>query len=234
MRAWSFSALNAYRTCAKQYYHYKILKDVPEPQGEEMKWGNRVHNAMADRIAKAQPLPSEMAGYEKWIEWALVNSDRSEVELGVERKMAITEGFDPCEYFDKQVPVWFRTVLDVVKVRVKDGVARIIDWKTGKFPKDALAEAEAMQQLSLSATVIFATYPAVQHAQLQLVYLKDSDKIERTFSRPDLPREWQQIMPILAQMEASEKQLEYPANPSGLCKKHCAVTSCVFHGRGSF
>jgi len=230
--SWSFSSLNNYRTCPKRYGHYNVIKDVKEQENDNMRWGNYVHDRMAKRLAHAQPLPKEMAAYEKWADWALVNTDRTVVDFSVERKLAMTANFEPCEYFDKVKPVWFRTVIDVLKVRPSAGVARIIDWKTGKVPDDALKEAEAMQQLALSASVVFAMYPQVHTILAQLAYLAEDVKNEETITRDDLKVLWRQVNPILDDMRSAFETMEYPPKRSGLCRRHCGVTSCAFHGKG--
>jgi hypothetical protein len=231
--SWSFSAYQNFRTCAKRYYHYNVAKDVKEPENDNMRWGFAVHSAMAKRVAHAQPLPDTMP-YEKWVDFVLANTDRTQVELGVERKYAITADIKPCEYFDRTVPVWFRAVLDVVKLRVQDHIARIVDWKTGKVPESPIKEEEAMQQLGLSATVLFAHYPDLQAVLMQLVYLQGDVMRERILMRDQLGHFWMTVIPTLAQMQDAQVKQNYPPNPSGLCKKHCAVTSCPHHGRGSF
>jgi hypothetical protein len=189
---------------------------------------------LADRIAHAKPLPEGMP-YEHWADWALLNVDRTQVELGVEKQMAITEQFTPCEYFDKVKPVWFRTVLDVVKIRTQDAIARVIDWKTGKMPSNPAKEREAEQQLWLSATAIFVHYPAIRMVRTNLVYLQEAhpDHLQHNdIERKDLPALWHQIVPTLQGMKEALVRQEYQPNPSGLCKKHCAVSSCPHYGVG--
>jgi len=230
MLAWSFSQLSQYRTCAKRWYHYFIAKDFKEPENDNMRWGFQVHAAMAARIEDNKALPDTMP-YEKWIDWVFTNDD---CDIGVEQKMAITEEFEPCAYFSKTKPVWFRTVLDVVKQR--DGVARIVDWKTGRVPENPLKRAEAEQQLWLSATVMFAHFSKLQLVRTHLVYLQEDTPghtAHRDVIRSDLPALWQEVTPTLARMQHALDKSEFPPNPSGLCKRHCAVASCPYYGKGS-
>lgn len=236
--SWSFSQLNNYRTCPKRWYHYNVLpkgQRTEEPPNEQMQWGFAVHGAMAQRIDHARPLPPNMP-YEKWVDWVLTNADRTVVTTKAEQQMAITENFERCDYFDKVKPVWFRCVLDVIKLRPKEGVARIVDWKTGKMPSDMIKEREAWQQLWLSATAVFVHYPDIQLARTHLVYLQedqDPDTIQyHDITRNQLPMLWQQVIPTLQGMKNALDKNEFPPNPSGLCKRHCAVTSCPHHGIG--
>lgn len=242
--SWSFSSLNNYRTCPKRYYHYNVRKDVKEPENENMRWGFQVHDAMAKRIIRSTPLPSTMP-YEKWIDWALTNTDRTVTTIKAESKAAITENWEPCEFFDRIKPVWFRTVLDVVKVRpMPEGgkAARIIDWKTGRKPgeDDDKEQAKAMQQLETSATAMFIHDPDITVVRVQLAYLQDGDPptekdwTQRDIQRTDLPKIWGRILPELNEMKRSIATTDFPTNPTGLCKRHCAVTSCPYHGKGRY
>jgi hypothetical protein len=223
--AWSFSALDSFETCAKKYYHGKIKKDFPDKGGPDAGWGLKVHAAMADRIMKAKPLPEGMQQWEKWIDWTLENSDRTQVITRAEHKMAITEAFQPCEYFDKNQQPWFRTVADVIKIRLP--YIRIIDWKTGNFK-------EGSDQLLLTAATAFAHYPEATHALCQFVWLKNDLKTEEMFARSEMPYLWARYAPRVTQMKQAAMTSNYPPNPSGLCKKHCPVTTCPYFGKGSY
>jgi hypothetical protein len=223
--AWSFSALDSYETCAKKFYHARVKKDFPEPENDDMKWGFRVHDALAKRIMHASPLPNGMKQWEKWVDWAMQNTDRTNTIIQCERKLAITEQMQPCEYFDKRVNPWFRTVADVLKVRAN--VARLIDWKTGKVKEDS-------DQLNLTAAALMAHYPEVEHVLCQFVWLAADLKEEALFSRADLPRLWTRMMPKVDKLRTSYATGEWLPRPSGLCKKHCSVISCAYHKRGAY
>jgi hypothetical protein len=224
--AWSFSALNNFEQCPKKFAAYSIHKTIKEPENENMRWGFQVHNAMAKRITNLVPLPKEMAPFEKWIDWAMANSDRTQVIMQAERKMAITVDHQPCEFFDRVKKPWFRTVLDVLKVR--DKYARIIDWKTGHNVKPD------SEQLALAAAVVFAHYPEVDHALCQFVWLQEDQKIEEVVSRSDLAHIWRMVQPKVDAMRLAQEKDDYPPKPSGLCKKYCAVVACPYHGKGAY
>lgn len=233
--AWSFSALDAFQTCPRRYYQTKVAKNFKEVEGEALVRGKQVHDAFAARLTTGKPFPEIMSGYEKWAEYALRNNDDG-VKMLVEQKMAITEAFKPCEFFDRVKPVWLRTVLDVLKVRPDRGVGRIIDWKTGKFPNTPDKQAKAEQQLDLFAAVAFYHYPEVDMIMGELVYVdvtNDQNKAEKSYSRGDLPRLWQTLLPRVEQLRHALDANEFPPNPGGLCKNYCPVSNCPHHGVGS-
>lgn len=235
--AWSWSALESYETCPKKHWHTKVRKDVTDPPGEDATWGKQVHAAMANRIAKGRALPPEMP-YEHQIEKVMRHSDRTVVTTRVEQQMAVTEDMTPCQYFDKQVDPWCRSVADVLKVREQDGLARLVDWKTGrgKFYRDPVnGEHIATEpgQLRLSAAVVFAHYRTVDLIWAQYVWLQEDVVTEEAITRADLPNFWSGMLPRVDRMEKAYDTTDYPPKPSGLCKKHCPVTSCPYHGVGS-
>lgn len=227
--SWSFSKLDAYRTCAKKYYHAQVKKDHPEVDNEHMRWGNRVHDAMAKRIVHSTPLPDGMQQWEKWAQWALTTSDGSPpapgTDIKCEQKLAITDKFQPCDYFDRRVNVWFRTVADVLKLG--HGAARVIDWKTGKVKENS-------DQIALTAVVIMAMYPEVDRVLGQYVWLQHDVKHEELFRRADIPIILSRCLPDVMKMEQAMTTGEWPAKPSGLCKKYCSVISCPYYKRGAY
>ena len=59
--SWSYSRLKNFETCPKRHWHVDINKDAKEEDSEQLQWGNAVHKALADRIAKGTSLPIGMA-----------------------------------------------------------------------------------------------------------------------------------------------------------------------------
>src|SRR5690606_7012598 len=117
------SRLKNYETCPKRHWHVDIAKDAKEEDSEQLLWGNQVHDALAKRIGKGVELPTTMKVYEPWCEKILTGDGK----ILVEQKLAITEEFKACGFFDKTV--WFRSIGDVIKIN--GPVALIADWKTG-------------------------------------------------------------------------------------------------------
>lgn len=226
--AWSFSQLSRFRNCPRQYYHLNVAKDFKEIEGDANKWGQRVHDAMAKRIVKSTPLPEGMEQWEKWAVHVLRDISPDPDGLFIERKMAVTrdEGrLKPCEFFDRHVEPWLRVVLDVLKI--DEDMAFILDWKTGRrMDIDSL-------QLPISAAVVFAHYPNVEIIKTQYVWLAQDASKEETIERADLRKHWAQIAPQVERMVNSIRDRSWPAQPSGLCVKHCPVTTCEYYGKGN-
>src|SRR5215471_18142865 len=73
--AWSYSALNNFETCPKKFYEVQVAKNVKEPKGEALNWGDAVHAAMAKAVIHRSPLPPEMSKWQKWVDWARQHYD---------------------------------------------------------------------------------------------------------------------------------------------------------------
>src|SRR5579859_433025 len=214
--AWSYSKLKNFETCPKRHWHVDVQKDVKEEDSEQLQYGNFIHKVFADRIGKGVPAP-EM--HRSLVEpWSLrVLATPGDVE--VEQKLAITQDFAPCTYFDRAA--WYRGVGDVVKV--SGPVALVIDWKTGKIVEDSV-------QLALMAACVFAHKPTVQRVRSEFVWLKEDATTSEIFSRQSLVQVWSSLWPRIEALKQAYEKDEYPARPGRLCRKWCPVAKCPHHG----
>ncbi len=220
-KAWSHSALSRFNNCPKQYYHISVVKDVVEPQGEAMLWGNRVHEAMENYLKAAVHehglLPPEFEMYRGYLNAILhVPGD-----MYVEHEMSLDTNLNPCDKFADEVFV--RGICDVL--HVDDTVARAMDHKTGKRKQDS-------KQMKLMALLIFAHFPKVQRVRVGFFWLKTAEKDSEWFTRADIPALWQEFLPELKQWKQAFATDTWQPRQSGLCKRHCPVVSCEFNGQG--
>ena len=69
-----------FETCPKRHYEIDLTKSVSEPQGEQLQWGNYVHDCMAKRCGPERTaLPPNGALYEPWA--VKMIGDRGEISL---------------------------------------------------------------------------------------------------------------------------------------------------------
>lgn len=216
--AWSYSALKNAETCLKRYYHYQVAKDVSEPETTQLRDGFALHNHFDKRISQAKPLPLGYGQYEKLLAKFIAAPGTTYSE----QKLAFTKDFQPIAYFGKGV--WFRGVIDAAKVR-DDDTATALDWKTGK-------PAEDLTQLQLIAASMFIHMPSLKRVKAALVFVNHDHVEPAEFVRDDQVEIWNEIMPRVRAMEMARNTHQYPPNPSGLCKKYCAVTSCPYYQKG--
>lgn len=213
--AWSYSKLKNYEVCPKRHFHYDIAKDVKEPESEQLKDGNFIHEKLAERIGKNTPLPSQLVHLEPWADKILTGGGKVSVEL----KFAIARDFSPVSWFDKHA--WYRGIADVLKLY--GPVALAIDWKTGKIVEDSV-------QLALMAQCVFSHHPEVQKIRTEFVWLAEDATTRQDFARTDMPGFWAGIMQRVNQLEDANKTMTFPPKPGRLCKRWCAITACPYHG----
>lgn len=221
--SWSYSRIKNYDTCPFRYQQIDVLKNFKESDDSgQLKEGFAVHAALADRIDKLRRLPPTMP-YEHWVNYVMQGVDRTTMTFGAERKLAITENFEPCDYFDKIKKVWLRTVADVLRV---DGTnAHIVDWKTGKVKPDP-------DQLLLIGSCVMAHFPQVTHVCAELIWLGFNTKTTVQFGVEDIMDFWKTNMfPKVKALQQAHETSYFPPTKSGLCKKYCVVKTCDHCGQ---
>lgn len=222
--SWSWSRFKNFRTCPKRHYHVDIQKDFKEEESEALLWGNQLHDAMAKRIAKNIQLPATMARYDYWPQRVIALRNAG-LDVSVENKLAMTEQFEPCAFFDASA--WFRCVIDVKILIPQFKAAVTIDWKTGGKVQPEF------EQLALSAQTIFVHHPEIDEVAAIYVWFGHDTQTIKVYRRGDMAPVWTEVWPQLTEMTEAARTLTYPPRPSGLCKSYCPVTSCPYHGKGS-
>lgn len=218
--SWSFSKLKNYETCPKRHYHVDVARDVKEPESEELKFGNTLHDLLAKRLGPAKtPLPEGWEKYEPYAAKVDMPVGYPRGKLLVEQKMAIKRDFSACDWRSNEA--WYRGIADVLKI--VGPVALLVDWKTGKVSEES-------QQLVLAAACVFAAHPEVQKIRAEFVWLKHDATTREDVNRADMPMMWANLMPRIEELQAANEKTIYPPKPGFLCKKWCPCTMCPHHG----
>lgn len=216
--AWSYSRLTSFETCPKKYWHLTVQKDVKEPESEDQTYGKRVHKALELRVGSGQPLPSDLA-YLEPIASKFFHATGSKL---VEQQLAIDHNYEPCEWFGKNV--WCRCIIDLAIV--SGPRALLVDWKTGKQTDD-------FTQQMLAASMFFLFNPEVHEIDLMYYWIKDRKPSVRSLKREDAKHVWATIGKRVRRYTLAHTDHAFPPKPSGLCKKHCPVKQCPYHGVGA-
>lgn len=213
--SWSHSALNAFETCPKRYYHTRVKRDIPDPPNEAATWGNRVHKALELRLKGEAGLPESL----HHLEPLAVMLTRKHGKRLVEQKLAVDKNFRPCGWMDSTV--WCRGVIDVALLSKTKGF--LADWKTGKRKPDS-------DQMELMSLLSFAHYPYLEEVTTAFVWLKDGKLDSETYGRDQLMELWSNYLPRVKRLELAYEQDNWQPKPSGLCGKWCPVTKqhCPF------
>lgn len=221
MKAWSHSSLKSYEQCPKRYFLTSVEKKFVEPPSEMMDWGKNVHSAFENFYKRQQRFPMGMKQFEE-IATRLRAKPSAAVEVMTETKLALTKDLEPCGYFDKNV--WVRCVVDYGIIKRPN--ALIVDWKTGKRKDDD-------DQLALMAGVMFAQDSEIKQITSTFVWLQEppSSQIKQiVFHRDRVGEIWERFMRRVEVFQQAHATADFPAKPSGLCKRYCPVKSCPYHG----
>lgn len=211
MKAWTYSHIEKFETCPKQFYHTTVIRDFVSPPTEQSLWGQRVHTAFEDRVKDGTPLPEGME------HWEPIAQKIEEIpgEKHPEVKLAVSKAFQKAEWDT----AWSRGIADLVVIH--EDRAMVLDYKTGKRkPSD---------QLALYAAFAFAHFPEVKKVDTRFVWLKNKKIDKEQFSRDELSDIWRKFVPKVAKLEASHEKDVWPPKPSGLCNGWCPVKTCPYY-----
>lgn len=237
----SFSSMDAYETCPKQFYETRVLKRWKQEESEAMRWGNEVHKALENAIKFGRTLPANMSAYA----WGLraINARSKESVISAELDVAMTEWRRPTGFWDDDA--WARGKIDVLIRDEKVTSALNGDWKTGKTKPNS-------KQLVMSTLLCFAKWPTLEKVRTVFFWLAEQEAIKRMtqqlFIREDddhvrttdakgkiivttVADLWEPFNETVEKMKWSMQNNIWPANPSGLCKAYCPVLDCPHNGK---
>jgi hypothetical protein len=218
--SWAYSSIKLFQQCPKKYYHLKVAKDYTEVMGPEAGYGNDFHKAAELYIRDGEPLPERFQFAQKMLD--ILNAFPGKKYC--ENKLALTADLAATSYFNKGA--WFRTIIDLLIISPDGTEAKIIDYKTGKDDKYA-----DVGQLELMAMAIFKHYPRVKTVKAGLLYVICNSFIKETYEVTRQNTLWENWLREYNRIVQAMISGTWNANPSGLCKKHCIVLSCLHNGK---
>jgi hypothetical protein len=216
MPAWSFSALDAFMTCPRKYEAEKVSKTVKEAKNAMADYGSDAHKAFELFLFKDKPLPLDLRHHQSMLE----RFKQAPGEGFPEQKLALTAELKPTGFFDSDV--WVRGIIDFAKVQGKNAV--VVDWKFGKYK-------DGFDQIRLCTAILMAVMPEVENVVGAYYWAKEKRLTRTRIYRLDIPTIWGDFLPKVKRLESAFEKNDWPAKPSGLCRKYCGVTGCEFHGK---
>lgn len=217
---WSYSGIKLFEQCPRKYFHLRVLKDIVEPETEQMLYGTRFHEAAEEYIKSGTPLPS-MFNFAKPV---LDNLKQFPGEKLCEYEMGITEDLQPCGFRDDNV--WFRGIADLLIIDREKGEARVVDYKTGKSAKYADPD-----QLELMALCIFKHFPEIKKVKGGLAFVVCNAFVKGKYDVANQDAMWSKWVKSHNRIKIAYDNDVWNPKPSGLCRKHCSVLSCSHNGR---
>jgi hypothetical protein len=215
---WSYSSLSLYQQCPKKYYHLKVAKDIKEPLGEAIIFGNEIHKIAEEYVGKGLPIPEKYSQ----IEPALKSLRDMPGKKLCENKLGLTAELEPCGFFDKNV--WWRGVADIIILQ--GDTALTVDYKTGKSSKYA-----ELKQLEIVSLAIFKHFPEIKKVKGGLLFVIANAFLKDNYHVDQQDVMWSKWIADRKRMAASYANNVWNARPSGLCRNHCVVLSCPHNGR---
>lgn len=212
-KPWSYSALDKFISCPRQYYELRIAKSVVEAESEQMRWGTWVHKQFEDRQKHQISLPPEVSRFETLM--TMLEALPGECET--EQQVALSRAGVPCDYMAEDA--WWRGIVDYVKWYRTE--ALIVDYKTGK-PHTKYA------QLKVFALYVFAKHPDIQRVKVQYFWTQTAMLTGAMYTREMIPQLWREFVPHLTQYVEAFRTDTWQPRPSGLCHGWCPVTACEF------
>jgi len=210
---WSFSSLKQYLNCPKQYQEIRVLKRFYTKPTQQMTYGNEVHKACEEYVAKDKPLAKNYQQFKPVLDTLMeIKGTRYP-----EQKMALDADGKASAYGKGY---WVRGIVDLMIV---DGdTAFIVDYKTGsnKYPEP--------KQLKLMALMAFAHYPEINRIKAGLLFIVHNSFMTEEYHRDDIDKLWAAFNQDLNRMDASYINDVWMPNPTPLCG-WCPVTTCTHY-----
>lgn len=215
---WSHSALKNFETCPRQYHEVKVLEKYPYTDTPQTRYGKELHLAAELYVRDGIPIPEQFAFIQDTVDALLKKPGDKYAEL----EMAMTVDLRPCDFNDESR--WVRGIADLVIVDEDEGLAWVIDWKTGsdKYPDKG--------QLDLMALMVFAKFPGVQRVNSALLFVVRNTIVKHKTLRTEAHRLWEDYRQRVAFIEAALSNGVWNPKPSGLCKNYCPVNTCEHNG----
>ena len=208
MKAWSYSSLTSFETCARRFYFTKVSKEVVEPETEATRYGTEVHEALEFRVKEGRPLPPTMVKYEPFAA-RIANAKGAtfcEMEIG------LTKDFKETGFHDSDC--WYRGIIDV---GIDYGnVVALFDWKTGKVKNDH-------DQLKLFSVSYMITRPHVEISRSGYIWLAHNKVTRKDVRKDETGVIWAEFVGRVQRLEAAYDADRWPPKPSGLCRGWCPV-----------
>jgi RecB family exonuclease len=217
---WSFSKIKAFQQCPKQFYHEKVIKQYPFKMTEAIRYGDQFHKAAEKYIRDGEGLPKRFL----YAKDSLDALKRKRGDKLCEYRMGLTEDLEPCGFYEDNV--WWRGIADLIILNQDQGLAYVVDYKTGKSSRYA-----DKGQLELMAMATFKHFPNVDTVRAGLLFVVCEDLVRSTYEQYEADTLWDKWMDNFQTMETAYKVDVWNPKPSGLCRQWCQVMECPHNGR---
>lgn len=219
---WSFSSIKTFDQCPKKYYHLKVKKDYAENfETEAILYGNEFHKAAEEYIAGTVEVLDPRFDFAQGVLDKLKTTNGEKL---CEYKMGLTANLEPCGFYDRNV--WYRGIADLIILDKEKGVAKVIDYKTGKSAKYA-----DKGQLELMALCVFKHFPEIKIVKAGLLFVVCNAFIKDVYEIEKQSELWSKWLQEYGKLEKAYEVDVWNPRPTGLCRAHCVILECPHNGK---
>lgn len=187
--SWSFSSIGL-MSCPRKYELIrakKIIQSPPSASGDE---GSRVH-ALIEDYFNTGTMVDELFKYRRLLETYKAKNGIPEAEYAFKWTIDEPHYLIRCKMDDPNV--WFRGILDWVKIDSEKGEAEVADWKTGRV--------KPSKQMQLYAWIIFTAHPEINRVKTAFHWINHNDQLPQWFERKDMDKLFLPFQETLEQID---------------------------------
>ena len=206
--AWSWSRLDCFEKCPRQFYERHIKKTIPFEQNDAMRRGERIHKHIENAIkgGSYDPEIKHMVPMIEKIRGA--NWDEQQVET----EYALRDDMKRTSWFGKDA--WCRIKMDYIGIKGSKAVT--YDWKSGK-------NRGYSDQLKLYGGAILHLWKEVEEVETAYVFV-DSKQVEKmTYYREDYQNIWDEFGERQELIQICNETNDWQEKPGAMACRFCPV-----------
>jgi hypothetical protein len=226
----TYSSLSTFINCERAYQAFYVTKEAIKQDTPATLFGSLIH-ALAEEYARyARIAAMPCSDYDdpdrhfQYIKHIIDQYKPKSSQVYIEHELNISKEGQVLEWTDPNGLIRGRN--DFICIN-DQGVAILIDWKTGKFKEQYYDP----KQLQWNALLVFARFPEVQTLYFCYVYTGEGLQKKGKIERKDIPAISEQIAHWHHRLDHAYQTDSWTPKRSGLCKNHCEVLNCRFNGR---
>jgi hypothetical protein len=198
-----------------------VLKKHPYVESDAQRYGNRLHKA-AELYVKHGAAFEDEFGFLKPLIDSLLQKPGTKL---AEQELCVSPRLEPRGWWDHDG--FLRAKVDLVVLQPERRHAFVVDYKSGS---DRYIDTD---QLDICAMLLFQHHDWLDVVSGGLLYVMGNTLHRHTTMRSDAEKLWRNYRERLAKIDGAFLTNVWNPKQSGLCKKHCPVTSCEFNGSTS-
>lgn len=231
--ALSFSKIDTFDTCPRQYAEKFIWQTVKYKETPTTRWGNQVHKSMEDYVLNGKPIVDPSIKPFASVGNAIIAKENNLYERGLLRRKIFGEQEWACD-LTMRGHSWFDNNGVFLRGKADCGMGTentlfLYDYKTGKGSSPKPEQLELMGLLAMAQPNMVP--PSVRKIDGQLLYLEARKTVP--FSMPTVTAEerWGKwVKKAFVILDAYQRD-SFPEKQSGLCGRWCDCYDCPFNGR---